>query len=206
MSGQDLIDFGDSLSKEDWTELNFANAPAGAPLEISWGDNKWDEYYNKFNAFTNTGNFGEARQFFERGSDALVNIAGGINQGFNAANRTLDNRINRNKSDEIGDFNTIVESSRTDKGDFDFVTGDYRVNTLGYGDGPWGQIAQTGQEMNAVEVPPNYEYLQQFLNEVIVGYNPEFLMTQAKDGSEIIDADMELIKQLMAAGADFEII
>jgi hypothetical protein len=30
-------------------------------------------------------------------------------------------------------------------------------------------------------------------------------MTQARDGEEI-DADIELIKQLMAAGADFEII
>ena len=70
--------------------------------------------------------------------------------------------------------------------------------------------------MNGNTPPPDYAYLQQFLNNAIVGYNPEFLMmqankgleimTQRKNGGQVIDADINLIKQLMAAGADFEML
>ena len=62
-----------------------------------------------------------------------------------------------------------------------------------------------GTETNGMP-EPDYSSLQQFLNQTIISYDPKFLMMQAKNGEEIIDADMELIKQLMAAGADFEII
>jgi len=119
---------------------------------------------------------------------------------------------------EIGtamDINPTLEASRSDKGDFDLISGDYRVNTLGYGDGPRGQIAQVGQEMNG-NTPSSSAYLQDFLNTMVVGYNPEFLMrqankgletmTQRKNGGQVIDANISLIKQLMAAGADFEML
>ncbi len=112
--------------------------------------------------------------------------------------------LDEDLSDEYSDFNTAIEASRSDKGDFDVNTGVYRANTLGYGDGPRGQIAQMGAETGS-KPAPDYTYLKQFLDASIVSYDPSFLMTQARDGEEI-DADMELIKQLMAAGADFEII
>ena len=117
---------------------------------------------------------------------------------------TDDKIITDQKTDEAMNVNPTVEASRGDRGDFDLNTGDYRVSSLGYGDGPRGQIAQMGQEMGAPN--PDYSYLQQFLNSAVVAYEPEMLMMQAKHGSEIIDADMDLIKQLMAAGADFEMI
>ena len=131
----------------------------------------------------------------------VVDFKGKMDQ---QAQLAVDEAIAANANDEFGDFATALEASRSDKGDFDVNTGVYRANTLGYGDGPRGQIAQMGAETgNRPE--PNYAYLKEFLNAAIVSYEPSFLMAQARDGEEI-EADMNLIKELMAAGADFEII
>ena len=111
----------------------------------------------------------------------------------------------KNEQDEVSDFMNPIEASRGDKGDFDVNTGLYRATSLGYGDGPQGQLAQMGTETKGMP-EPDYRSLQKFLNQAVVAYDPQTLLMQAKNGDEIIDADMKLIKDLMAAGADFEII
>ena len=163
-----------------------------------------EEKWNKLKADYKTSGLGRIENAFSTGVHKLMPAVDYINQVGTAAQLAVDEANVANANDEYSDFNTAIEASRSDKGDFDVNTGVYRANTLGYGDGPRGQIAQMGAETGS-KPAPDYTYLKQFLDASIVSYDPSFLMTQARDGEEI-DADMELVKQLMAAGADFEII
>jgi hypothetical protein len=163
-----------------------------------------EEKYNEVKAIYNTSLFGKVEKGVSEGINQGMKAVDFVNQVGTKAQLAVDEVNADNANDEFSDFNTAIEASRSDKGDFDVNSGVYRANTLGYGDGPRGQIAQMGAEMNN-KPAPDYTYLKQFLDSSIVSYDPSFLMTQARDGEEI-DADIELIKQLMAAGADFEII
>lgn len=163
-----------------------------------------EEWWNKKKADYNTSALGR----IEKGATAIIGegmkAVDFLNKVGSQAQLAVDEAITANENDEFSDFATALEASRSDKGDFDVNTGVYRANTLGYGDGPRGQIAQMGAETGS-RPEPNYAYLKEFLNAAIVSYEPSFLMAQARDGEEI-EADMNLIKELMAAGADFEII
>tara|TARA_R100000541_G_scaffold53886_1_gene62190 strand:+ start:6012 stop:7817 length:1806 start_codon:yes stop_codon:yes gene_type:complete len=172
-------------------------------LDMDYGDGM-DGKFNRFRAATNTGAIGKA-------SGMVIEAIGSTEKPVDAFNAiSLNNQTTRaeqnasNMGDEAIEVNPIIESSRGAKGDFDVNSGLYRASSLGYGDGPRGQIAKMGQEMNAPM--PDYSYLKQFLDDSLVSYDPEYLMMQAKNGGDIIDADVDLIKQLMAAGADFEMI
>tara|TARA_R100001440_G_scaffold14809_1_gene25035 strand:+ start:7114 stop:9831 length:2718 start_codon:yes stop_codon:yes gene_type:complete len=193
-----------SFSQPDLTDEQKANMTE-AEIKAYERRQKMDSAYNKANAFFNTGAVGKAKRLFEEGSKALTMGADTINYFADYGNMLKDELETDNEQDEISDFVNPIEASRGDKGDFDVNTGVYRATSLGYGDGPRGQLAQMGTETNGMP-EPDYSSLQQFLNQTIVSYDPKFLMMQAKNGEEIIDADMELIKQLMAAGADFEIM
>ena len=205
---------GDRPNADDslYPEYGPANNPT--PITQSFGDTPMQEKYNKLNAFTNTGPVGEARQVLEQTSGLLTGVADGYDQIYKDALGTVQGAINDNMNDELMDNATVIESSRDAKGRFDVNSGDFQVRSQIYGDGPYGQIAQMGQEMNAPL--PDYTYLKQFLNNAIVGYDPEFLMRQAdyglemipqrKNGGQVIDADMNLIQQLISAGADFEML
>lgn len=172
-------------------------------IDMDYGDG-FAGMYRRGNATMNTGLVGKAKNVFVDTSKLFTQGADALDVLEKDQKMTNDKIITDQKTDEAMNVNPTVEASRGDRGDFDLNTGDYRVSSLGYGDGPRGQIAQMGQEMGAPN--PDYSYLQQFLNSAVVAYEPEMLMMQAKHGSEIIDADMDLIKQLMAAGADFEMI
>lgn len=163
-----------------------------------------EEWWNELQAKYQTSPLGK----IEKATTAVIGEGTKIVDGLNVAGKMAQTAVDEvnadNKNDEYSDFAFAVEASRSDKGDFDVNSGAYRVNTLGYGDGPRGQIAQMGTETGG-RPAPNYAYLKEFLDTAIVGYDPSFLMAQARDGEEI-EANMDLIKQLMAAGADFEII
>jgi hypothetical protein len=163
-----------------------------------------EEWWNEKKAQYKTSGFGKIENALSTAIHKFMPGVDYLNQVGKEAFKAVDEQVVSNANDEYSDFNTAIEASRSDKGDFDVNTGVYRANTLGYGDGPRGQIAQMGAETGS-KPAPDYTYLKQFLDASIVSYDPSFLMTQARDGEEI-DADMELIKQLMAAGADFEII
>jgi len=193
-----------SFSQPDLTDEQKANMTE-AEIKAYERKQKLDSAYNEGNAFMNTGFVGTAKRVFGEAAKAATMGADSINY-FAGYGDMLKNELETdNEQDEIGDFVNPIEASRGDKGDYGVNSGAYRVNSLGYGDGPRGQIAQMGTETNGMP-KPDYSSLQQFLNQTIVSYDPKFLMMQAKNGEEIIDADMELIKQLMAAGADFEIM
>ena len=163
-----------------------------------------EEKWNETKANYNTSAFGKT----EKAATALIGegmkVFDFLNQAGTKAQLAVDEANVNNANDEYSDFATAIEASRSAKGDFDVNSGVYRANTLGYGDGPRGQIAQMGAETGG-RPAPNYAYLKEFLDAAIVSYDPSFLMAQARDGEEI-EADMNLIKELMAAGADFEII
>jgi hypothetical protein len=174
-------------------------------IEQSYGDTKKQSQWNKFQATTNTGLIGKAKNAIAVTGDAIVKVADVVDTFATANVNDYNKRATAAKTDEAMDVFATSEAIRTDKGDHDLNSGDHRVNTLGYGDGPRGQIAQMGQEISN-NPPPDYSYLQEFLNDAIIGYNPKHLMMQSKNGGEIIDADINLIKELMAAGIEFEMI
>lgn len=163
-----------------------------------------EEWWNENKAKYNTSALGRIEKGFTAAVGEGIKVVDFLNKAGTMAQTAVDEKIVSNANDEFSDFAFAVEASRSDKGDFDVNSGAYRVNTLGYGDGPRGQIAQMGTETGG-RPAPNYAYLKEFLDTAIVGYDPSFLMAQARDGEEI-EANMDLIKQLMAAGADFEII
>ena len=163
-----------------------------------------EEWWNKKKADYNTSALGR----IEKGATAIIGegmkAVDFLNKVGSQAQLAVDEAITANENDEFSDFATALEASRSDKGDFDVNTGVYRANTLGYGDGP-RDICRAPAAETGSRPEPNYAYLKEFLNAAIVSYEPSFLMAQARDGEEI-EADMNLIKELMAAGADFEII
>ena len=163
-----------------------------------------EEKWNKLRADYNTSALGKIEKGFTAAVGEGMKVVDFVNQVGNKAQLAVDEANADNANDEYSDFATAIEASRSAKGDFDVNSGVYRANTLGYGDGPRGQIAQMGAETGG-RPAPNYAYLKEFLDAAIVSYDPSFLMAQARDGEEI-EADMNLIKELMAAGADFEII
>jgi len=163
-----------------------------------------EEWWNETQAKYNTSLLGKTEKAVTGVIEEGMKFVDFKEQMDKKAQLAVDEANAANANDEYSDFAFAVEASRSDKGDFDVNSGAYRVNTLGYGDGPRGQIAQMGTETGG-RPAPNYAYLKEFLDTAIVGYDPSFLMAQARDGEEI-EANMDLIKQLMAAGADFEII
>jgi len=194
------MDFG----LKDLTDEQKANM-TDAEIRAYERNDRATEIYNEVSAGINTGATGTAKQLLQEGSKVITDAADIINPILEEGNRVVNELETKNEQDEVSDFMNPIEASRGDKGDFDVNTGVYRATSLGYGDGPRGQIAQMGAETNGMP-EPDYKSLQRFLNQAVVAYNPQTLMMQAKHGDEIIDADMKLIKDLMAAGADFEII
>ena len=193
-----------SFSKPDLTDEQKANMTE-EEIKAYERQQKMDSAYNQANAFMNTGIVGAGKQLLrETGKYAAIAADVG-NFILGEGNRKIDELETENEQDEVSDFMNPIEASRGDKGDFDVNTGLYRATSLGYGDGPQGQLAQIGTETKGMP-EPDYRSLQKFLNQAVVAYDPQTLLMQAKQGDEIIDADMKLIKDLMAAGADFEII
>tara|TARA_R100001510_G_C7654560_1_gene213245 strand:+ start:437 stop:3328 length:2892 start_codon:yes stop_codon:yes gene_type:complete len=193
-----------SFSKPDLTDEQKANMTEDE-IKAYERQQKMDSAYNQANAFMNTGIVGAAKQTLREIGKYGAIAADTINTVLGEGNRVVDELQTKNEQDEVSDFMNPIEASRGDKGDFDINTGVYRATSLGYGDGPQGQLAQMGTETKGMP-EPDYRSLQKFLNQAVVAYDPQTLLMQAKQGDEIIDADMKLIKDLMAAGADFEII
>ncbi len=193
-----------SFSKPDLTDEQKANMTE-AEIKAYERQQKMDSAYNQANAFMNTGLIGTGKQVLREAGKYATIGADTLNFVLGEGNRIVDELETENEQDEVSDFMNPIEASRGDKGDFDINTGVYRATSLGYGDGPQGQLAQMGIETKGMP-EPDYRSLQKFLNQAVVAYDPQTLLMQASHGDEIIDADMKLIKDLMAAGADFEII
>ena len=187
------------------TQPPVPNLPEGTkPLETSFGDTLGQEVWNEGSALMNTGIPGFAKNLWRTTGAGATKIGQGINTLATLQENADNEVITHGMGDESMDIMSTIEPTRGDRGDFDVNSGVYRADTLGKGDGVWGQIAQMGAEMGAP--PPDYTYLKQFLDNTIVGYDPEILMMQAQNGGTVMEANMELIKQLIAAGADFEML
>lgn len=120
-----------------------------------------EEWWNKKKAQYNTSTLGKIEKGFTAAVGESIKVVDFLNKAGTMAQTAVDEQIVDNANDEYSDFATALEASRSDKGDFDVNTGVYRANTLGYGDGPRGQIAQMGAETGS-RPAPNYAYLKNF--------------------------------------------
>ena len=59
----------------------------------------------------------------------------------------------------------------------------------------------------STQTGPDYSMIMSYMpSQSLPRYSEEFLLRQMKDGGNIVDVDMDTLKELMAAGADIEIL
>tara|TARA_R100000231_G_scaffold4590_1_gene7658 strand:- start:330 stop:2936 length:2607 start_codon:yes stop_codon:yes gene_type:complete len=157
---------------------------------------------NRFNKFLKTSKFAniasEVGQLGERAIDF-----------FQGLKNTFDERVQRqeaeNEGDEVMEILPTIEASRASKGDREFRTGTFRPMSETqeeiYG------ASQLGGQPVSPQQGPDYSMLLQYIpTPTTVRFDEIYLQKQMQDGGQIVDVDIDTLKELMAAGADIEIL
>ena len=157
---------------------------------------------NRFNKFLKTSKFAniasEVGQLGERAIDF-----------FQGLKNTFDERVQRqeaeNEGDEVMEILPTIEASRASKGDREFRTGTFRPMSETqeeiYG------ASQLGGQPVSPQKGPDYSMLLQYIpTPTTVRFDEIYLQKQMQDGGQIVDVDIDTLKELMAAGADIEIL
>ena len=109
-------------------------------------------------------------------------------------------------NDEAMDFMAVIEPTRDAKGDREFRTGSTKPFTQTQEE-IYGQLAQLGGQPTNPQAGPDYSMLLQYIpSPTTMRFDEIYLQKQMKEGGDIVDVDINTLKELMAAGADIEIL
>ena len=158
----------------------------------------------RFDKFLKTSKFANVSDSFVRNiGEPFIDFVGGLKSGF-------DTKMNRFRAeednDEAMDFMAVVESTRDAKGDREFRTGSTKPFTQTQEE-IYGQLAQLGGQPTNPQAGPDFSMLMQYIpTPTTMRFDEIYLQKQMEDGGQIVDVDIDTLKELMAAGADIEIL
>lgn len=135
--------------------------------------------------------------------DPAIDFIGGLKNQFD--NETKERRAAQ-LNDEAMEIVPTIEASRASKGDREFRTGEFRPISETQEE-IYGQLAQLGGQPVNVPTGPDYSMLLQYIpTPTTMRFDEIYLQKQMNQGGQVVDVDMNLLKELMAAGADIEIL
>ncbi len=173
-------------------------------INVSYGDTFGQKLANMSEEFVKTSGFSNvASSFVQNIGEPTIDFLSGMKTGFD--NWAKEQRA-LEKGDESMDIVPTIEASRSAKGDREFRTGDVKPWTQTQEE-IYGQLAQLGGQPVNPQEGPDYSMLLQYIpSQSGARFDEMYLQKQMNDGGQIVDVDLELLKELMAAGADIQIL
>lgn len=172
-------------------------------VTISYGDTLPQQLANRAEEFVMTSGVANFADSFVRNiGEPTMDLIRGFRSSFDAQEKE---NLAREKGDEAMDIVSTIEASRAAKGDREFRTGVMRPSSQTQEE-IYGQLAMFGGQPST-QTGPDYSMIMSYMpSQSLPRYSEEFLLRQMKDGGNIVDVDMDTLKELMAAGADIEIL
>ena len=173
-------------------------------IDVSYGDTFGQKLANRTEEFIKTSGFSNvASSFVQNIGEPTIDFLSGMKTGFD--NWAKDQRA-LEEGDDAMEIVPTIEASRSAKGDREFRTGDVKPWTQTQEE-IYGQLAQLGGQPTNPQDGPDYSMLLQYIpSQSGARFDEMYLQKQMNDGGQIVDVDLELLKELMAAGADIEIL
>jgi len=157
--------------------------------------------FDKFLKTSKVANFADS--FVSNVGEPFIDFVGGLKSNFE--NKMAEFRAEED-NDEAMDFMAVIEPTRDAKGDREFRTGSTKPFTQTQEE-IYGQLAQLGGQPTNPQAGPDYSMLLQYIpTPTTMRFDEIYLQKQMKEGGDIVDVDINTLKELMAAGADIEIL